>query len=164
MHSQLTENTIQTCIVASCCMDNSDAWRNNYFRAETDLKAFEMQTYRTVLWYLFNEAKQQIWPTFTPRLGLCVFIVVWTVQVHTVSDWWTLCVPVISTSTLQKPLQTLCTFPCSTAELNVRVCVGNGGGGSPLATFPELPFSLWNGVHVHKINLVNMEWSKLGFV
>lgn len=58
--------------------------------------------------------------------SLCVFIVVWTVQVHT-----------LGLHALQKRSQSLCTFLRGAVKLNVRVSAGGA-----LATFPERPFHL----------------------
>lgn len=52
--------------------------------------------------------------------SLCVFIVVWTVQVHT-----------LGLHALQKRSQSLCTFLRGAVKLNVRVSTGRGSSNIP---------------------------------
>lgn len=116
---------------------------NDGRRAAFHFKAFDTQRRKRCPGnYLKKQAttSKMIHVHFMP--SLCVFIVVWTVQVHA-----------LGLHTLQERSQTLCTFLRGAVKLNVRVSPGKktrGGGGAPLATFPERPFSPGTAIMCNK--------------
>lgn len=72
--------------------------------------------------------------------SLCVFIVVWTVQVHT-----------LGLDALQRRSQTLCTFLRGAVKLNVRVSTGKETrGGAASSNIPRTSISPGTAIMCNK--------------